>query len=183
MTEAAADIIATYAQTPKHLTGPPVVNWAALVDGDLTDAQLMGVLAAHPARPLDIVRAHNARARKARARDIKALADKYQVSEQSIRAELPRPRVSSVTGGPVPTWPEAWEMVRDTTGEGPHTPATMPISAEQTTAWFTISGRSTRLRRLNPQPRRTTHDPHRPRLLPHPAGRRRSPPRGPLRVV
>lgn len=114
-TEAAADIIATYAATPKHLTGPPVVNWASLVDGDPTDAQLMGVLAAHPARPLDVVRAHNTRARKMRSDAIRALAERFQVAPNTIRRQF---RQSSLTGSPVPTWPEAWETVAEQLGRG-----------------------------------------------------------------
>jgi hypothetical protein len=128
--EVVNDILATYAATPEHLTGPPLVNWLPLWDGVLSDWAWLARMKAHPLNPAAVVKAHNTRARACRVADIKALAEKYNLDLQTVKMAIPAPRISSVTGGPVPSWPDAWEMVRDTIGEGPHTPATVRRALE-----------------------------------------------------
>lgn len=128
--EIAADILKTYGETPAHLTGPPLLNWQPLWDEGGTDSAFIGALRRCPTQPADVARAHNVLARSCRAADIKALADKYGLSAQSVRSLLPRERVSSVTGSPRPTWADAWRMAREIIGDGPHSAKTIQLELE-----------------------------------------------------
>jgi len=128
--EIAADIIKTYAETPEHLTGPPLVNWLPLWDESLSDWAWLARLRNHPSGVSETVKKHNTRARACRVADIKALAEKYRLDLRTVKMAIPTPRISSATGGPVPAWLDAWRMVREVIGDGPHSAKTIQIELE-----------------------------------------------------